>query len=120
MNSMAHYLANSSVTILRAYTLYRPLRVFSTIGLCLLTAGALIGLRFFYFYLVGDGSGHIQSLILAATLMIIGFQTVLIGLVADLVGSNRRILEDQLYRIRRMEFNHNPATMPQENSEAHE
>ena len=100
MNNLPHYLANSTTTIVRAYTLYRPLRVFTLIGAVAMSAGLVIGLRFLYFYLQGAGNGHIQSLILAAVLLILGFQTLLIGLVADLIGANRKILEEILVRTR--------------------
>lgn len=103
MRHMTHFLSNSAATIVRAYTLYRPLRVFATLGLVTFLAGVVIGLRFVYFYVVDGGAGHIQSLILAAILCIIGFQTLLIGLVADLVGANRKIMEEVLYRLRRQD-----------------
>ena len=93
-----------TATIVRAYALYRPLRVFTLIGAIALAAGTLIGLRFLYFYLQGTGNGHVQSLILAAVLLILGFQTLLIGLVADLIGANRKILEEILYRTRRTDM----------------
>ena len=103
MRSIPHYLANSSATIVRAYTMYRPLRVFSMMGGLLLLGGMILGLRFLYFWVLGQGNGHIQSVILAAILSIVGFQVILIGLVADLIGFNRKILEELLYRIRLME-----------------
>ena len=103
MRSIPHFLSHSGVTILRAYTLYRPLRVFLWLGLILILCGSAVGLRFVYFYLNGSGSGHVQSLILAAILLIVGFQVVLIGVVADLIGFNRKILEEVLYRLRRAE-----------------
>ena len=81
----------------------RTLAVGSLLGLIALSIGLIIGGRFVYFYLIGQGGGHIQSLILAAVLMIVGFQTILIGVVADLVGANRKILEELLYRVRRLE-----------------
>ena len=84
--------------------MYRPLRVFSAISLVLMLLGAILICRFFYYYFDGRGSGHVQSLIIAAVLLIIGFQTMLIGLVADLIGFNRKILEEVLYRLRRVEF----------------
>jgi glycosyltransferase involved in cell wall biosynthesis len=108
MNNLPHYLANSTATIVRAYSLYRPLRVFTIVGVIALSAGTLIGLRFLYFYLQGAGNGHVQSLILAAVLLILGFQTLLIGLVADLIGANRKILEEMLYRARRAELDGPP------------
>ena len=104
MRNTYHYLTNSAATIVRAYTTYRPLPVFLTIGAGLLSVGLLVGARFLFFYLNGEGSGHIQSLILAAILLIVGFQVGLIGLVADLISSNRKILEEIVYRLRRLEL----------------
>jgi glycosyltransferase involved in cell wall biosynthesis len=98
------YLVRSTATIVRIYALYEPLRVFTLIGVFLLTGGGLLGARFLYFYIVDGGDGHIQSLILAAVLILAGVQTVLIGLLADLIGSSRRILEDALLRVRRLEL----------------
>ena len=100
MNNLPHYLANSTATIVRAYTLYRPLRVFTMIGVIALAIGTLIGVRFLFFYVQGGGAGNVQSLILAAVLLIMGFQSLLIGLVADLIGANRKIMEEILYRTR--------------------
>lgn len=104
MNNIPHYIANSSVTILRAYTMYRPLRVFTLLGSLLILVGTVLGLRYVYFILIGQSGGKIQSLILAAILMIVGFQVVLIGFLADLISFNRKILEEILFRIRRNEL----------------
>lgn len=105
MRGITDYLMNSSITIVRAYTMYRPLRVFTTIGALMLLAGMGIGLRFLFLRFVqGLGGGNIQSLILAAVLLIVGFQTVLIGLVADLISFNRKILEEVNYRLRVIEI----------------
>jgi glycosyltransferase involved in cell wall biosynthesis len=105
IRSTPEYLSQSSATILRTYTFYRPLRVFLALGALMLIAGALLGLRFLYFFVVSGGAaGHVQSLILAAILSIVGFQVCLIGLIADLIGFNRRILEEVLYRVRRVEL----------------
>ena len=104
MNSIPHYIANSSVTILRSYTMYRPLRVFTIMGSLITLAGVLTGARFIYFYIIGQGDGKIQSLILAAILMIVGFQVLLIGLLADLISFNRKINEETLIRVRQLEL----------------
>jgi glycosyltransferase involved in cell wall biosynthesis len=101
MRSIPEYLRKSSVTIVRAYAMYRPLRVFVTLGSILIVLGLLPGLRFLYFYFSGNRVGHVQSLILAAVLLIVGFQVVLIGLVADVLASNRKLLEEVVYRLRR-------------------
>ncbi len=98
------YVLHSASTLVRIYALYEPLRVFTLIGLVLLTAGGSIALRFLYFFVTNGGSGHLQSLLLAAVLTLAGFQTVLIGLLADLIGSSRRMLEEALLRVRRLEL----------------
>jgi hypothetical protein len=85
--------------------MYRPLRVFIGISLIFLLAGLIGSGRFLYFFSIGKGAGHVQSLILSAVLLIVGFQIFLIGLVADLIGFNRTVLEEILYRIRRQELN---------------
>jgi glycosyltransferase involved in cell wall biosynthesis len=99
--SIQNYLMNSSVTIVRSYTMYRSLRIFTVISILFLLAGMVIGGRFLVFYFRGEGSGMIQSLILAAVFLIVGFITFLIGLIADLVSFNRKILEEILIRMRR-------------------
>ena len=101
-----NFMKHSSATILRAYTMYRPLRVFLLAGTILLVAGILLGLRFLILrYWVGQGAGNLQSVILAAVLLIVGFQTLLIGLLADLIGFNRKIMEEVLLRLRNLELN---------------
>ena len=102
--SISTYLKHSITTLVRIYALYEPLKVFWTLGGLCTGAGVLVGLRFFSDYLAGEGAGHIQSLILAAVLVIVGYQTILIGLVADLIGGNRSLLEDTLFRVREMEL----------------
>jgi len=101
--SIRNYLVNSSVTIIRSFTMYRSLRIFTIISLFPILLGSAIGIRFLIFYLRGDGEGMIQSLILAAILLIVGFVTFLIGLIADLVSFNRKILEEVLLRLRRQD-----------------
>jgi glycosyltransferase involved in cell wall biosynthesis len=98
------YLKHSVATLVRIYALYEPLKVFWTLGLAFVLGGFVLGLRFLADYLAGEGAGHIQSLILAAVLVIVGYQTALIGLVADLIGGNRSLLEDTLFRVREMEL----------------
>jgi hypothetical protein len=104
MRSIPHYIRSSGVTIIRAYSMYRPLRVFTMLGACLVLLGAIPGLRFIYFYFSGDPFGHVQSLILSAILIIVGSQALMFGLLADLVGFNRKIVEETNYRVRKLEF----------------
>lgn len=102
--SIPTYVRRSFSTMSMVYTLYEPLKVFFNIGAFVFGAGFIIALRFLYFYIIGQGGGHIQSLILSAVLMMIGFQTLMIGLVASLIGGNRRLIENTLYRVKKMEM----------------
>lgn len=102
-DSVWGYIKRSASTIVRIYTMYEPFKVFTSIGLLTFGTGSAISARFLYFYFAGNGGGHIQSLLLAAVLMIVGFQVMLIGLVADVISANRKLLEDILYRVRSME-----------------
>ncbi|MCB9777865.1 MAG: glycosyltransferase family 2 protein [Alphaproteobacteria bacterium] len=106
--SIPEYVWESGSTILRIYALHRPLRVFLGIGAILFTGGFVLGLRFLVMYLMGHGSGMVQSLILAAILMLMGFQAGLVGLLADLVAANRRLLEDTVRRLKRIEAGEGP------------
>ena len=99
------YLKRSASTIVRIYAMYEPFKVFTSIGFLTFAGGLAISFRFLYFYFNNDGQGHLQSLLLAAVLMIVGFQVMLIGLVADVISANRKLLEDLLYRVRSMELN---------------
>ena len=101
--SVFSYVKRSAATIVRIYAMYEPLKIFTYIGVAVFGAGFLISLRFLYFYFTESGVGHLQSLILSAMLMIVGFQVLLIGLLADVISANRKLLEDVLYRVRSME-----------------
>jgi hypothetical protein len=102
--SIATYLRHSASTMVRIYAMYEPLRVFGGLGALAIGVGAVIGVRFLLDYLSDGGAGHIQSLILASVLLIVGFQTVLIGLVADLIAGSRALVEDTLFRVREIEL----------------
>src|SRR6185369_6869460 len=88
--------------IFRIYTVYRPLKTFFAIGSVLMLFGTVLGARFLWHYFTGDG-GHVQSLILAAVFLVTGFQTWLIALLADLIAVNRRLTEDVLIRVKKLE-----------------
>jgi glycosyltransferase involved in cell wall biosynthesis len=96
-----HYVWIQTWSILRITTWHAPLRLFWPAGGVLITLGMLIGLRFLYYYMNGSGGGHVQSLLLAAILLVIGFQVGLTGLVADMNATNKRSMEEVLYRLRR-------------------
>ena len=103
-NNMWDYIKKSVVTIIRIYTHYEPLKIFFYIGASVFAVGLAISVRFLYYYIFGNSQGHIQSLILSAVLLIVGFQIFLIGLVSDLIFGNRKILEEILYRQKRSEY----------------
>jgi len=104
-DSIFSYIKKSAATIVRIYAMYEPLKVFTYIGLLVFSGGVGLGIRFlYYFFFVDRGVGHIQSLILAAVLMIVGFQVVLIGLLADVISANRKLLEEIVYRVRSLEM----------------
>ena len=92
--SIPSYIKRSIVTIVRIFIIYRPFRFFGSIGAILFGIGFLLGLRFLWYYLSGEGGGHIQSLILSALLMGMGFQTILIAFVTDLLAANRKLMEE--------------------------
>jgi glycosyltransferase involved in cell wall biosynthesis len=96
VKSISSYIRRSIVTIVRVFIIYRPFRFFGSIGLVLFAVGFLVGLRFLYKWLSTDFGyeGHVQSLILASSLMVVGFQTILIAFVADLLSANRKLIEE--------------------------
>jgi glycosyltransferase involved in cell wall biosynthesis len=98
------YIKQSMATMTRIYTLYEPLKAFSYIGGFLFFCGLMVGFRFLYFFITEGGGGHIQSLILTAILLMLGFQIFVMGLIADIIGFNRQLVENILYRIRKMEL----------------
>jgi len=98
------YVKKSIVTILRAYMMYKPLKCFTYLAVIPLLMGVAIGGRFLVYMAMGQSGGHVQSLILGCTLIIIGFLTFMIGLVADVIAANRRLLQDTQYHVRRTEY----------------
>ena len=102
-SSMWRYMKRSASVIIRSFLMYKPLRFFSAVGGGILMLGVLLGIRYLVFLFRDSGTGHIQSLILAAILMIIGFQTIVMGLLSDIIAANRKLLEDVQYRVRRID-----------------
>ncbi len=102
--SMGRYIKRSATVILRAFAMYKPMRFFGMIGGVFFLLGLILGVRFVWIFLAtGSGSGHIQSLILCAVLLMIGVQAFLTGVLADIISDNRKLLEDVQYRVRKME-----------------
>lgn len=103
-SSIPKFIERQLTTIVRMYAMYQPLRVFFFIGLILSIVGIVPIVRFLYFYFTGDGSGHIQSLILGGTFTILGFISFLIAMLADLINFNRQLVEQTLEKVRRIEL----------------
>jgi glycosyltransferase involved in cell wall biosynthesis len=101
--SVPQFLVQSLVTLVRTYTMYKPLRVFTFLGAVLVLLGSLPVARFLYFFLQGEGGGHVRSLILGGVLLVFGFVSLLFGVVADLIAFNRSLLETLLEKVRRLE-----------------
>jgi hypothetical protein len=100
------YVKRSAATILRIYAMYEPFKVFVLIGSALTAAGLVLGLRYAWFWAQGAAmrAAHLQSAILSVLLLILGFQTLQWGIMADLIASNRKLLEDLLYRVRKRDL----------------
>lgn len=103
-HSIWGYVKKSILTILRALMMYKPLYCFTMVAVVPSLIGVLIGIRFMVYYFMGQGNGHTQSLMLACTLLIIGFITFVIGMLADVIAANRKILEDTQYHVRKKEY----------------
>ena len=102
--SMWAYVRRSATVIVRAFMMYRPLKFFSILGSLSAFIGSIFVIRFLILQLMGTGGAHIQSLVLAAMLIMVGVQAVIAGLQADLTAANRKILEDIQYRVKKIEM----------------
>jgi len=104
--SIPEYITRSIATLVRIYTMYRPLKVFTRLGALLFSIGFLVGLRYLYFFIINKNpAGHVQSLLLSAVLLLLGFQVFLLGMLSDLIASNRRLMEETLNKIKKIELN---------------
>lgn len=102
--SVPEYIKHSLATMVRVFAMFNPLRMFLNLGTISLCIGILISCRFLFDYLMGSGEGRIQSLILAAVFLIAGVFLLIMGLVSDLISANRRLLEDTLLRVKKIEL----------------
>jgi glycosyltransferase involved in cell wall biosynthesis len=103
VKSIRAYVVRSMSTTIRVFMTYKPFRFFAVPGFTCFIVGFLIGIRFIYFYAIGEGDGHIQSVILSGILMTTGFLMSVIGLVADLISVNRKLLEEIDWRVKNIE-----------------
>ena len=104
VKSIPRFIMLQLSTMIRMYAMFKPLKAFFVIGVVCILFGLIPSGRFLFFYLAGKGDGHIQSLIMAAVLFIIGFQVLVLGLLGDVISHNRKLIEETLLRVRRMEL----------------
>ena len=102
--SMFGYVKKSMITIMRAYLMYKPLRFFAAVGSIPLMAGIVTGLRYLFFFFHGIGDGHVQSLLLSVTLILLGAMITIVGLQADVIAANRKMLEDIRYEVKKATY----------------
>ena len=111
--SIPNFIERSLSTMVRTYVMYQPLRAFFYAGMVTLIIGMLPVLRFVYYYLIGEGGGKLQSLVLGGSLIVLGGIILLVGVIADLINFNRQLLEMTLVRVRRIEFATGAADYPE-------
>lgn len=103
-SSMFGYVKKSMLTIIRSYIMYKPLQFFVILGSIPVVGGLILGIRFLVRYFMGNGSGNVQSLILVSLLITIGVLMWVIGILADTIAANRKIMQDVQMRVRRMDY----------------
>jgi glycosyltransferase involved in cell wall biosynthesis len=104
ISSIWGYAKRAGSMLLRSYVRYKPLKVFLISGFVVSLPGFLFALRYLVFWINGEQGAHIQSLIAAAVLLIVGFQIIMLALMADTIDADRTISEETLYRIKKMEY----------------
>lgn len=101
--SVPGFILNTGITMVRAYTTYNPLRAFVGTGLAIILLGMIPILRFLFAYLSNDGDGHVQSLVLGGALLVLGALIAIMGILADLIAANRKLMEVSLVHLRQIE-----------------
>jgi hypothetical protein len=103
IKSIPGYISRSIATIMRVYLMYEPMSVFVKMGIVLFFLGGLISTRYLYFFFfAAKKGGHLQSLLLSAILILMGFVSIVMGLLADVIASNRKLNEEILFKLKKM------------------
>lgn len=113
-HSMFGYVKKSMLTIIRAFIMYKPLKFFAVLGSVPFLLGIGTGVRFLIYMYMGQADGHVQSLILASTLLMMGFMTYMIGLQADIIAANRKIIQDVQYHVRQIHYGNKESSVQEE------
>ncbi len=103
-HSMFGYIKKSILTIMHAFMMYKPLAFFSAIAGVFCASGFALGIRYLFYLANGQGGGHIQSLILASMLIIIGVLAAVIACLGDVIAANRKLLQEIQFELRRMDY----------------
>lgn len=103
VKSISSYVRRSLVTIFRVFVTYRPLYFFFWLAILLALPGLVLGLRFLYYFFSSGGDGHVQSLIAASLLLTLSALSAMVSLLADLIATNRKLLERINTRVLRVE-----------------
>lgn len=104
VRSISSYVKRSLVTILRVFVIYRPLALFVYVGSVFMTVGLIAGMRFLYYFMRNGGEGHIQSVILASLCVTLGMLFYMMGLIGDLIATNRKMMENIDLRLKRLSY----------------
>ncbi len=104
VKSIPRFIMQQFSTMLRMYAMFKPFRTFFFIGAVFIIIAMVPSVRYIYFLMIGKGSGHIQSLILATILFVVGFQVLIVGLLGDVISFNRKLIEETLLRVKKIEI----------------
>ncbi|MGN2251220.1 glycosyltransferase family 2 protein [Frateuria sp. GZRe14] len=103
VKSISSYVQRSLVTILRVFVIYKPLKFFAFFGFVFTLVGVAAGVRYLWYFFDGSGGGHVQSVILCALSLIVGVLFFMMGVIGDLIATNRKLLERIHLRVQRLE-----------------
>lgn len=104
IKNVPNHIWKAGWNIVRNIVIFRPLRFFGLIGIVLTTLGILPLGRFFYLYLMGNGSGHLQSIVIGAMFILLGYINLVLGLLGSAIGWHRKVTEEVLYRVKKLEL----------------
>jgi hypothetical protein len=112
--SSFQHMRKSGSAIIRSYIMFRPVSVFGWPGAILFILGAIPFIRYAILAFAGEGSGHLQSLILGVGLVTAGLLLLALGVIADLLRTNRTLTEDLLERMKHLQYDGTPESVKEE------